>query len=73
MRQVTTNASAVFDEIKAKHNLPRDADLCRKLEVPPSMVSSMRKQTIPFGKAMVRRVLEKKLMSARRMLALLES
>lgn len=73
MKPVTTNADAVFDEIRTKHNLSNDAALCRKLDVYPSMVSAMRKQTIPLGRAMQKRILCKGLLSARRLKALLES
>lgn len=73
MKPVTTNANAVFDAIKEKHGIPNDAALVRKLETYPSAVSSMRSQLIPLGKAMQRRILEKGLLSARRLKALLES
>jgi hypothetical protein len=73
MKPVTTNANAVFDAIKEKHGLLNDAALVRKLETYPSAVSSMRSQLIPLGAAMQRRILEKGLLSARRLKALLES
>jgi len=73
MPTVTTNAQAVFDEIREKHSIKNDAELARRLDVAPSAISSMRKQVIPLGRAMCGRILERKLMSARRLKALLES
>lgn len=73
MPQVTTNARAVFDEIREKHKLANDSALARTLEVAPSMVSAMRAQRIPLGKAMQNRITSNKLMSARRLNELLES
>lgn len=71
--QVTTNASAVFDEIRTKKKLKNDAELARELKVAQSMVCAMRKQAIPLGNAMQKRILEGGFMSARRIKALLES
>lgn len=73
MPNVTTNANAVFDEILTKHKIKNDAELCRQLDVAPSAVSSMRKQTITLGKAMQGRILDRGFMSARRLKTLLES
>lgn len=73
MKPVTTNAHAVFDAIRNSHKIDSDAELCRRLDVAPSAVSSMRSRTIPLGKAMQRRILERNLLSARRLKALLES
>lgn len=73
MPTVTTNASAVFDEVIAKRKMKNDAELCRVLDVAPAMVSSMRAQRIVFGPAMCERILSRNLMSARRLKQLLES
>lgn len=70
---VNTNATAVFDEIRLKHKIENDSALARRLEVAPSAISAMRKQAIPLGRAMCTRILERRLMSARRLKALLES
>lgn len=69
----TTNASAVFDAIRSKHKIKNDAELARQLEVAQSAISAMRKQSIPLGNAMQRRILDRNLMSARQMKTLLES
>lgn len=71
--QVTTNAAAVFDEVRAKNNIKNDAELARRLDVAQSAISAMRKQSIPLGNAMQKRILDRGLMSARRIKALLES
>ena len=73
MPKVTTNANAVFNEIIAKHKLKNDTALCGKLDVAPSAVSAMRAQRIPLGKAMMARIINNKLMSARRLKELVES
>lgn len=73
MPQVTTNAAAVFDEIRTKHKMKNDAHLARELDVSPAMVSSMRSQKIVFGAAMEKRILSRNLMSSRRIKALLDS
>ncbi|MES2349125.1 MAG: hypothetical protein V4641_16310 [Pseudomonadota bacterium] len=69
----TTNATAVFDEIRTKHKMKNDAELARRLEVAQSAISAMRKKSIPLGKAMQGRITERKLLSARKLKELLES
>lgn len=71
--QVTTNAAAVFNEVRSKNKIKNDAELARRLEVAQSAISAMRSQSIPFGNAMFKRILDRNLMSERRMRALLKS
>ena len=73
MPQVTTNAKAVFAEIQAKNKILNDSALARTLDVSPSMISAMKAQRIVLGKAMITRILERKLLSARRLKELVES
>lgn len=70
---VNTNAAAVFDEVRSKNKIKNDAELARRLDVAQSAISAMRKQSIPLGNAMQKRILDRGLMSARRIKALLES
>lgn len=73
MPTVTTNASAVFDEIILKRKISSDAELARRLDVYQSMISAMRAQRIPLGAAMEQRIIDNKLMSARRIKELVAS
>lgn len=73
MLPVTTNAAAVFDEIRAKNKMKSDAELARKLDVHPPMVCAMRNKRIPLGNAMVERIVSGGFMSQRRLKQLLES
>ena len=73
MPKAKTNANAVFNEIIAKHKMKNYSALAEKLGVAPGMVSAMRAQSIPLGKAMTDRIIKAKLMSARRIKDLVES
>lgn len=65
-----TAASVAFDEVKERKKCSNDAALAVILGCSPSMISSMRKGALSFGRAMERKLIERGGMSERRIAAI---
>lgn len=56
--QEKTPINRLLDDIKVKHGLKTDADLCRKIDVFPPVVAKTRSGALPVGPNMILRLHE---------------
>ena len=53
MNQQRSSTYRLFDHLRAVHGIVSDADLARKLDVAPPVISKMRKGAIPLGASLM--------------------